>query len=71
MSSGHDAMHVSSEVLMHFRCGHGSCQQWWSIADWESVKASWGQGFVYCPKCGRGYELKPAALKAAVGEFVA
>jgi hypothetical protein len=58
-------LHVSSEVLMHFRCGHGMCQQWWSIADWVSVRDQWPHAYVYCPRCGRGQTLLEGILQSS------
>jgi hypothetical protein len=45
-------LHVSSEVLMHFRCGSLDCRQWFSIADWPAARADWPHPMVYCPRCG-------------------
>ena len=59
-------LHVSGEVLMHFRCGALGCQQWFSIADWPAAQAEWSQGFVYCPRCGRCWGLPAAAVQSAL-----
>jgi hypothetical protein len=63
---GRSGLHVSSEVLMHFRCGARGCQQWFSIADWPAARADWPHPMVYCPRCGRGWGLAAAAVKSAV-----
>lgn len=60
-------LHVSSEVLTHFRCGARGCQQWFSIADWPAARADWPKpAMVYCPRCGRGWGLQAAAVQSAL-----
>lgn len=41
----------SSEILVHFSCGH--CGKWWTIGDAPSGKEKW-----FCPWCGVARERK-------------
>jgi len=48
---GVDVKHVVSlEKLFHFRCY--SCDQWWSIGDWQEKKE------IACPHCGVVAEIE-------------
>lgn len=47
----------SCERLTHFRCADARCQQWWSIADFDTQPNHWSQAVIFCPRCGRPQRL--------------
>lgn len=48
----------SHERLTHFKCVNVRCQQYWSIADFDTPGMPWDQSVIYCPKCRQEHRLK-------------
>ena len=51
------AVHRSDERLTHFRCADPKCDQWWSIADFDTPPGRWSRPYILCPRCGKQHRL--------------
>ena len=47
----------SEETLTHFRCTSVQCQQWWSIADFDTPPGRLDKPYIVCPRCGLWHRL--------------